>query len=90
VATVASRPRDLVCFAEICDSSTQIMIRIWLSLSRWLEKLLNEELHNLYSSPNIIRMNKSKRMRCTGHEAQTRGRGTHIGYWRERQKERDH
>jgi hypothetical protein len=25
-------------------------------------KLLNEELHNLYSSPNIIRMIKSRRM----------------------------
>jgi hypothetical protein len=28
-----------------------------------LRKLLNEELHNLYSSPNIIRMIKSRRMR---------------------------
>jgi PAS domain-containing protein len=26
-------------------------------------KLHNEELHNLYSSPNIIRMTKSRRMR---------------------------
>jgi hypothetical protein len=26
-------------------------------------KLHNEELHNLYSSPRILRMNKSKRMR---------------------------
>jgi hypothetical protein len=26
-------------------------------------KLHNEELHNLYSSPNIIRMKKSRRMR---------------------------
>jgi hypothetical protein len=30
-------------------------------------KLPNEELHNLYSSSNIIRMIKSKRMRWTGH-----------------------
>jgi hypothetical protein len=29
-------------------------------------KLQKEELHNLYSSPNIIRMIKSKRMRWTG------------------------
>jgi hypothetical protein len=28
-----------------------------------LRKLHNEELHNLYSSPNIIRMIKSRRMR---------------------------
>jgi hypothetical protein len=32
-------------------------------------KLHNEELHNLYSSPSIIRMIKS-RMRWTGHAAQ--------------------
>jgi hypothetical protein len=28
-----------------------------------LRKLHNEELHNLYSSPHIIRMIKSRRMR---------------------------
>jgi hypothetical protein len=32
-------------------------------------KLHNEELHNLYSSPNIIRKIKSRRMRCAGHVA---------------------
>jgi hypothetical protein len=32
-------------------------------------KLHNEELHNLYSSPNIIRMIKSRRMRWAGIEA---------------------
>jgi hypothetical protein len=30
-------------------------------------KLLNDEHHNLYSSPNIIRMMKSRRMRWAGH-----------------------
>jgi hypothetical protein len=34
-----------------------------------LIKLHNEELHNLYSSPNIIRMIKSRRMRWAGHVA---------------------
>jgi hypothetical protein len=29
----------------------------------------NEELHNLYSSPNIIRIIKSMRMRWAGHVA---------------------
>jgi hypothetical protein len=33
-------------------------------------KLHNEELHILYSSPNIIRMIKSRRMRWVGHVAQ--------------------
>jgi hypothetical protein len=32
-------------------------------------KLHNEELHNLYSLPNIIRMIKSRRMRWAGHLA---------------------
>jgi hypothetical protein len=30
-------------------------------------KLHNEELHRLYSSPSIIRMVKSRRMRWAGH-----------------------
>jgi hypothetical protein len=53
-------------------------------------KLHNEELHNLYSSPNIIRMIKSRRMRWVGHVARMWRRGMHIGYSWESQKERDH
>jgi hypothetical protein len=33
-------------------------------------KLHNEELHDLYCSPNIIRIIKSRRMRWAGHVAQ--------------------
>jgi hypothetical protein len=33
------------------------------------KNLHNEELHNLYSSPSIIRMIKSRGMRWTGHVA---------------------
>jgi hypothetical protein len=32
-------------------------------------RLHNEKLHNLYSSPSIIRMIKSRRMRWAGHAA---------------------
>jgi hypothetical protein len=32
-------------------------------------KLHNEELHNLYSFPNIIRQITLRRMRCAGHVA---------------------
>jgi hypothetical protein len=32
-------------------------------------KLHNEELHDLYSSPSIIRIMKSRRMRWAGHVA---------------------
>jgi hypothetical protein len=36
-------------------------------VTRDLGKLHNEELHNLYYSPNMIRMIKSRRMRWPGH-----------------------
>jgi hypothetical protein len=39
-------------------------------------RLHNEELYDLYSSPNIIRVIKSRRMRWAGHEARMgEGRG---------------
>ena len=34
-----------------------------------MEKLHNEELNDLYFSPSIIRVIKSRRMRWTGHVA---------------------
>jgi hypothetical protein len=45
-------------------------------------KLLNEELHDLYSSPSIInrRMIKSRRMKWTGHVTRVERRGTRICY----------
>jgi hypothetical protein len=50
-----------------------------------------EELHNFYSSPNIIRIIKSRRMRWAGHVARIgEKRNTYIRYWWESQKERDH
>jgi hypothetical protein len=39
---------------------------------KWREiggNLRNEKLHNLYSSPNVIRMIKSRTMRWAGHVA---------------------
>jgi hypothetical protein len=40
--------------------------------------LHNDELHNLYSSPNIVRVIKSKRMRWAGHVAHMgEGRGVY-------------
>jgi hypothetical protein len=37
-------------------------------------KLHNEELHDLYSSPSIIRIIKSRRMRWAGHVARMGGK----------------
>jgi hypothetical protein len=44
------------------------MLRRKGEMTRGWRKLQNEELHNLYSSPDIDRMNKS-RMRWVGHTA---------------------
>jgi hypothetical protein len=41
-------------------------------------KLHNDELHSLYSSPNIVRVIKSRRMRWAGHVARMgEGRGVY-------------
>jgi hypothetical protein len=47
------------------------------------KKLHNEELRDLYSSPSIIRIIKSRRMRLAGHVAR-------IDYRWESQMKRDH
>jgi hypothetical protein len=51
-------------------------------------KLNNEELHNLYSTPSIIIMIKSSRMRWSEHVARIVKKRN--AYWWESQKERDH
>jgi hypothetical protein len=53
-------------------------------------KLHNGVLHNLYSTTNIIRVNKSRRMRRAGHAARIGRMGIYVRYWWESQKERDH
>ena len=41
-------------------------------------KLHNEELNDLYSSPSIVRVIKSRRLKWAGHVARTeKGRGVH-------------
>jgi hypothetical protein len=47
-------------------------------------KLHNDELHNLYSSPNIVRVIESRRMRWVGHVARMgKGRGVYrILVWK--------
>jgi hypothetical protein len=48
-------------------------------IEEW-RKLHNEELHNLYCSPNIVRAIKSRRMRWAGHVASMENRRGYTGY----------
>jgi hypothetical protein len=53
-------------------------------------KLHNEDLHDLYTSPNIVRVIKSRRMRWAVHVARIgEGRGI-AGLWWGNLKEREH
>jgi hypothetical protein len=51
-------------------------------------KLHNDELHSLYSSPNIVRVIKSRMMRWMGHV--TRMGEVFTGFWLGGLKGRDH
>ena len=49
-----------------------------VKVTREWRKLHNEELNDLYRSPNIVRVNKSRRMRWAGHVARMgEGRGVY-------------
>jgi hypothetical protein len=51
-------------------------------------KLHNDKLHSLHSSPNIVRVIKSRRMRWAGHGA--RMGEVFTGFWLGGKKVRDH
>jgi len=50
----------------------------------------DEELNDLYSSPNIVRVIKSRRMRWAGHVARMGLERGCIGSWWGKRRERDH
>jgi len=55
-----------------------------------MEETAYEELNDLYSSPNIVRVIKSRRMRWAGHVARMGEERGCIGSWWGSRRERDH
>jgi hypothetical protein len=53
-------------------------------------RILHNERHKFFSSPNIIRMIKPKKIIWKGHVARIGRRGMHLQIWWESEKERDH
>jgi hypothetical protein len=51
--------------------------------------MLNEELHNVYSSQNIIKMLKSRAVRWVGHVAPWERCVIHTRFWWESEIEKD-
>jgi hypothetical protein len=58
--------------------------------TREWRRLHKEELNDLYSSPNIIRVIKARRMRWAGHVARMGEREVHTGFWWGDLREGDH
>jgi hypothetical protein len=58
-------------------------------IGEW-RKLHNKELNDLYSSPNIIRVIKSRRMRWAQHVARVGEKRGAYRFWWGSLKERDH
>jgi hypothetical protein len=57
-------------------------------VTRGWGKLRNEELHNFYRSPNVIKVIKTRRMRGAGHVPHMGKKWHEYRVWRERHKER--
>jgi hypothetical protein len=53
-------------------------------------KLHNDELHSLYSSPNIVRVIVSRRMRWARHVARMGREEVFTGFWLGGPKVREH
>jgi len=60
-----------------------------VSRREW-RQLHNKELNDKYSSPNIVRVIKSRRMRWDGHIARMGREEVQRGFWWGSLRERDH
>jgi hypothetical protein len=73
---LCSHPQYLLttrCFVKQRDNFTSLFFFFTFTASVRIKpswrKLHNDELHGLYSSPNIVRVIKARRLRWAGHMA---------------------
>ena len=71
------------CWGEYFDLGGRRLTGEWRSLR-------NEKLNDFYSSPNIVRVIKSRRMRWAGHVARMGEERGYIGSWWGNRREGDH
>jgi hypothetical protein len=64
---------EIIAFRKIFRPKRDVVTVVW-------RKLHNEELHDLYSLPTIVRVIKSGKMRWVGHVRSSDGKG--IGVYR--------
>jgi len=62
----------------------------WDEVTGEWRKITYEELNDLYCSPNIVRVIKSRRMGWAGHVARMREGESCTGFWLGNLRERDH
>jgi hypothetical protein len=78
-----------------CSSNQSIALKritkqnVTCTEGEW-RKLHNEELNDLYTSRNIVRVINSRRMRWAGHVARMGGGEAYTGFWWGNLRKRDH
>jgi len=86
-----------MCIVYVCELGVfenRVLRRIFVpkrdKVTRKWRKLHYEELNDLYSSPIIVRVIKSRRMRWAGHVARMRRGEAYTGFWWGNLRERDY
>ena len=88
-----SKP-PLICTLTVAQPRYRFLHSVFFLLYAMLtadwRRLHNEELYTLHSSPNIIRVTKSRKMRCAARVYIWRRKDMRTGFWWGNLRKRDH